>query len=154
MESFQKELKSTLGGIKREQTLQKKTLEGLEKRIVENCMKRINNLQKQNKETLESIQQSLQKLEKRFDLMELNEIQTPYSIPTVRRKRRRNMNFYSQDIELKREHCENGIKSKVSEMIQSAIQTKDNSNLFLIDDFFYLVCFKNRKRELEGKEDN
>ena len=86
--------------------------------------------------------------------MELNEIQTPYSIPTVRRKRRRNMNFYSQDIELKREHCENGIKSKVSEMIQSAIQTKDNSNLFLIDDFFYLVCFKNRKRELEGKEDN
>ena len=117
-------------------------------------MKRINNLQKQNKETLESIQQSLQKLEKRFDLMDLNEIQTPYSIPTVRRKRKRNMNFYSQDIESKREHYENGIKSKVSEMIQSAIQTKDNSNLFLIDDFFYLVCFKNRKRELEGKEDN
>ena len=91
MESFQKELKSTLGGIKREQTLQKKTLEGLEKRIVDNCMKRINNLQKQNKETLESIQQSLQKLEKRFDLMDLNEIQTPYSIPTVRRKRKRNI---------------------------------------------------------------
>ena len=57
MESFQKELKSTLGGIKREQTLQKKTLEGLEKRIVDNCMKRINNLQKQNKENKHILEQ-------------------------------------------------------------------------------------------------
>lgn len=150
MESFQKEVKAALGGIKREQTLQKKTLEGLEKRIVDSCMKKINTIHKQDQEMLESIQQSLQKLEKKLDFTDNNEIQTPYSIPTIRRRRRRNMGFYSQDIESKRNHYENGITSKVADMIQSAIHTKESSNLFLIDDFFYFICFKN-EREVGGK---
>lgn len=136
--SFQKETKSAITVIKKEQAVQRKLIEGLEKRIIDTVTKKINTNQNQTKDWFQSITETLQKLEKKTDSVETLDSSTPFTVPTIRRKR--NRSFYSQEVDSKKVMNEHTIESTVSTLIQTAIQNKpDTGNLFLIDDFFSSV---------------
>ena len=160
MYSFQKETKSALTALKRDQTLLKKSLEGLEKKSVTDMNKKLQTITKQNQQIIESVQNmqslcnehilsKLDKLDKLDKFEAMNEMCAiehdrfaPFSLPTVRKKRNRKCNTFSQESQLKR--VESGVQNesiegKVSGLIKNAIHNKSEhktDDLFLVDDFF------------------
>lgn len=130
--------------MKREQSSHRKQMEGLERKIVDSINKKIATFQNQQKKEMQSILESIQKLES-MNILPKEEntgTTTPFSVPTIRRKRYRSRIPSSQEYNSKRVQDDNAIETRVSQMIQTAILTKRKNDLFLIDDFFFAVYSK------------
>lgn len=131
-------------------------MEGLEKKIVDSINKKITTFQNQQKKELQSILESIQKLESLNVLSkdESTDTSTPFSAPTIRRKRYRSRTHNTQEFNSKRFQDDNAIETRVSQMIQSAILTKGQNDLFLIDDFFFAVFSKGREMIITQQSNN